>query len=1714
MSKLISNYEISVWEDYFQDGKFIEKKICVIGSDEMDYQGRAIEASFIKKANGEKKLTFSMYKRYIDNITGELVINPFCDFLVNERKVKLYYKEKWYDFVVKNVEENSSTYLYKYSLEDALVQELSKNGFDFVFDENAMNNLGTAKELGEKALVETDWEVESDFFTETVKENLVYLLTTKEQKVIHLLSNNEGDITSTEEINLPKNTKVLGFYSCCKNQPHRFQFIYLDKEEYNDYDLNLINIDSERVILETSCQYYFDVETPSVYQEVDNYFLPPGFTLAQMEEATSWDDKDTLVSNWYKGKRYSFALITEYVPLLERYCNHYKKDTEEYYGYLHVDFASPLYTNNIFVNTEFDGITGWKGGYLGETPFASSTYSTTITPVFGRFDNNSFVDAETSLKNGNFDPSQSQAFLKLSFPQEGLSDKYNTCFVMNTGFYDHIKEIGEVAYGDKWRLNLGIYLNNGEKLSSNEIINNFSIFLQEVQYNPSLGIYQLLGDPWGTSELENGQLWIKITSQEELSPKELQKRKINIIIMPTSSFASNITDGYVYLSNPQMYKQVLNENGEEIVPGEFNTEGVMVREYHFIKKEDIKKATSVDEVRTTKIDADKIDYTVYVPQYTGSAEKVRTIAEKESNYFNILQKIAETFEAWLELSVTRDPDSPGRILTKTVKFKKYLGKENYAAFRYGVNLKDIKRTYESKALVSKLIVKDNSNELAEGGYCSIGSANSNPTGEKNIYDFRYFHNMGLLPEADYMAQLYYPKNPYTGVEQQGVDIDESQTTTNLQNYFNRIKSINNKIGDIVEVRGNLTNELIDLQADKEVQDATVIAATESIKQIQNDFFALTGFYPNEIGENPFSRVEIDEINPPTINSWNVKKPTIELSPKSGTEQNTTSLDWYVQVDFLKNHEQDDVVDVEIPTEISENDEADATDYLVPMGGIQATWLTDTSFRFIKQKGTAQYGGVAVSPKEGYQDGHRYTLSYKITVTQGSIDCIGSHQVSFYAFQISLDGGKTWSSKSNRRCVLSKGETCEVQIRGTFLKKKNDSTPYLFIQPARGSLLSEDCTCTISNIKMQEFSIYSLNREQSFNFNCSFNLFRDGQEVTTRTTTVKCPIRAYHFNGNTWCTLSLIDTTQGSLQRLLTEYISQQRALTIAQNKLDNSLNAAVAEHENRLEQLSIELNKLSKQKGALNQLFYSTYSNFIREGTWVDEEYIDNDKYYNDALSVLYESCFPKVAYSINVLSINAIPGFECFVFELGDKTYAEDPDFFGFEEKVEVVVTEQTFLLDSPEKDSIKVQTFKNQFQDLFQKITATVQQTKYNTGSYEKAVSLVKGDAQKKGAFITDALALSDESLSIAGQTSVVSDSSGITLTDSNTRNQMRLIGGAILMGIQDKTTGERVWKTGLTPDGITASLITAGTLNAGEITIMNGSEPVFRWDAYGISAFDVDGGQDTEFLSTNPYKFVRFDRHGIYGIDSEPTDEDKGTDGRSWKPASIDEIDELATFALTWEGLKVTSPDGAIARLGRTKEDGTIFQVLNNNKEETFGIDKDGNTSMSGSIVAENGKIGPFEIGKLTITNKTEQGETFTKEISSLIFNVYRESSSDQEHFMPVQIDERGITFETNWYLSIMGFSPKVVWGNQEVKNSSFVISGENSSDIGEMFGSIEATRLTLSSRRYLRNESGDLSDDYEQSRINLHGKGIYLTGDVYLNGKKVVIVNNFLKIEDET
>jgi hypothetical protein len=167
-------------------------------------------------------------------------------------------------------------------------------------------------------------------------------------------------------------------------------------------------------------------------------------------------------------------------------------------------------------------------------------------------------------------------------------------------------------------------------------------------------------------------------------------------------------------------------------------------------------------------------------------------------------------------------------------------------------------------------------------------------------------------------------------------------------------------------------------------------------------------------------------------------------------------------------------------------------------------------------------------------------------------------------------------------------------------------------------------------------------------------------------------------------------------------VANENKYTSEEPVLQEKVDALEAQYNTKQKYIEDSLKYWKRQ---LNQLFFQTYSRFIQEGTWISEEYVDDGLYYADAQSVMYNSCYPQVAYTINVISVDGLPGYEDFKYKLGEKTWVIDPDFFGNEDREPVIITEIVENLDDRSKNQIKVQNFKNQFQDLFQKITATVQ-------------------------------------------------------------------------------------------------------------------------------------------------------------------------------------------------------------------------------------------------------------------------------------------------------------------------------------------------------------------------------------------------------------------------
>lgn len=125
----------------------------------MDYLGRAINIKLTKKINGTHNLTFQLPDKWYDSEKGDYVRNEFVEQLFNEKKVKLYYMDEWYEFYIKNVQDTKQfkSYMKTYTCSDAFIDELSRNGYGITFDEELYNNVEEIGTFSEEILKDSIW---------------------------------------------------------------------------------------------------------------------------------------------------------------------------------------------------------------------------------------------------------------------------------------------------------------------------------------------------------------------------------------------------------------------------------------------------------------------------------------------------------------------------------------------------------------------------------------------------------------------------------------------------------------------------------------------------------------------------------------------------------------------------------------------------------------------------------------------------------------------------------------------------------------------------------------------------------------------------------------------------------------------------------------------------------------------------------------------------------------------------------------------------------------------------------------------------------------------------------------------------------------------------------------------------------------------------------------------------------------------------------------------------------------------------------------------------------------------------------------------------------------------------------------------------------------------------------------------------------------------
>ena len=1541
-------YEISIWEDELvtdeNDNKYYkENKIAVIGSNTMTAMSKVYEPVFKENTNGEKTLTFSLKYQYFDPLVGAMVTNPFASYLVNERKVKLHYDEKWYDFIIKEHVESSDGLTWTYTARDAFINELSKNGYNIEFSADLNNNQGTAIELAKKTLENTDWKVAEDstIGPQQVSEP-VYKATLigSELEIIKAL---DGTLETFED-----SVNIYLFYSYVANQNGKFvQFILQNQDEiYNTDDNNCIIADNYRILNELT----YDSEN-RVFKFNDTTVI----TIGKIETS-------------YQAYRMAYNQLTTYDPVIGRTVQRYTaeglEDKEVYsytdYVYSTSSVLTNLLTNGDNFNIYEDGsLQGWRGVVeyeadkekpeVGLVTYPEISATTPLSPLdtFAQIEGfmevkfpGNFSEYKNGIFNSGFEDNTS-IIQSISSGQQFVfrwraaksSERHGTLSPLNDGDL----RVVVAKYSKSEKMVNGAYVNivdqdnilldfNGERKLLNNTITGGTLqkdadkaeddsapytkyVIDSVVQEPSTKYVYISNDTEYVWDKVNSKYILKSEASNFLDyyymtataayaiPNTILSdptERIGIFIY-TNNAVENEEPVWYYFQDVQLTRLYRNTANDEIITvGNIPTSTSIGTTYYYVQPDTSATAASV----RLYVDTDSMGVGTITPKYNKNSEKVLSISVSKSNCFNILQTIAETFECWLDLEVERDDNGAikldeNHVPNKVVRLKEYVGNNNEAGFKYGINLDTIERTVNSDEIVTKLIVDPAQSDYVDTGAVSIQLADSNPTGESYILNFDYYYNQKLVP-------------------------NEEECKNDVLEFSSEVKEINNEINELESQYRNLDAALLTLNSKRNVFTELIDTAKDTITKDMGLFEKITGISYQEYQEKtkdlttpynfPTEDTEVDESK--RYYTYEEKfvnyeeKATVTRLPE--TEEN---VDIYTLTSEEKQLYIQGKLDIKLEGIVGR--------------GLQQSWSIDTSsddyvvsIWYLNEHDEAFDSILKISVKESVLT----EITNTDEVTNPQEEGLYEHLDNYLENETIID-------------IVGEIYTCSAAINNYAGILTNIEEEYKSKRKQLNGTETFDFTVTKVREEGTEASHIQLTLSD-YVIPFRFRLGDDENETIYESSVSK----KYFDIITDYNTVTIVEVPQGYK---VINPIDDTEITTIT---VDEGIQTFTIKPDVEVPGIRDEIEEKQKQKEETTNNFYKKYSRFIQEGTWSATDYIDSELYYLDALQVSNTSAQPQVSYTINVVEISEIEGFEGYNFKVGDKTYIEDTEFFGWAEvkgvltpaREEVIVSEVEWHLDEPDKNVITIQNYKTRFEDLFQRISATVQTVQYNEATYAKTTSIINPD----GTIKENVLLSSWDNIAGKGQ-KLTSDGSvyisGGAIVIQNLTNSSNLV-KIDSEGIRTSSDGGVTWSSAITGNGTSADSIRSGMINTDEILIGNSDAPSFRWDKAGISAYR----NDTTVYDLKTY--VRYDQYGLYGIKN----------GENFVAESLEDVKDNAHFAVTWDGffIKNSYEDGG--RVSITSDND--FQVIDGNDTErikigSLGVDPLTNERIYGINISDN-------------------------------------------------------------------------------------------------------------------------------------------------------------------
>lgn len=1354
----------------------------------MNYWGKATNIKLITKLNGTHSLSFQMPNKAFNSETGEFELNEFSDYLFNERKLKLFYKNEWLEFYLKEVNEEKhfKSYMVSYTCSDAYIDELSRNGYGIIFDTELYNNVEEIGVFSEEILEDSLWTYDASY--------------------------NTGDFTEYLEEKL---FKIPVSYFGGKINGYKLKFDCGDK-----YKIKNIYTNEQR-----------NLEIGDDLAREKQYFWDNG----------SFDNGFDLVSNnnYYKDIKTDGYIYVPYSQLGFCYINNTQYAATEYPAIYNGSYALSPKTVDPTALIQFMVLPQGANIKIDETGLIlNKEYSYVIT-----------VKDWNDLIESNFEKPKGYLFEDVdikTLTEEKIDRSRGNYIVSYEGYLSSINDI-EISNGKKFSVSDRTEPNISEEID---------------QY---VKVYQNNSTEY--SDLFTSPDWLGETSDYRVCSKEDTRQ-----ILP--ELARNLAQNAVKISSKSGWEIMSLYDGNNLTINSATIEPISITDSEdkivsqYLKYTPSNLDTFEEKYQTL------INFGIIGQEKQIEKDKVYCLGIKLSDdqpeyssnivYIQIGQG---TLISDGEYSLNNE-----NIIKIELNNLIYENNEGYLLFKPTVTIENpyicitaIEELHVEKFYLFEAYTKGQ-DFFENGKYRYSG---------RNLFDKDI--PLEKIGEGKFQSYFYNLKEPYETISQKVLfeeDIMEGSTYTYKKYFIQQLKlKDGSKAFDTFGAKKYL---------DSAADENTDVLPLNSGLYIEDDYDIITNYidlnkcsYYNE--EAAVNQSDCNYSNGICLYQkygycpylFKTQKHCRKIRTLTGEKSNRFNLTQELSKSFevypvyYIYHDKNGKV-------IYENGKPKKIMFYITEKGIE----NKLGFRYEKNlsnisrsKNSSEIvtklyvldvdsdlsptGLSSIRTAEDNPSKDNYIIDFSYYIKQGLLneertnaDLYGENdndlgflkKLGYYNEKydeinnkiINLKDSSYTNLDANIYTNIVSMETAQKEI----LKTKKEMDRY----KTEEELESKTYRTYKTRYNNQRSTLQTL-IENTFYTN---GLCLDpSNPIPTRVSNIE-PLDFLEFNGMT-------------LQKIKEWWVDNYKYTScglLGQRNLEYS---QIKNWRKEKEKYLAKINSISSD-------FFKKYEPYLKEGTWSDNNYIDNNAYYFGAKEVAKQGSIPKVSYSISLIDIGILPNNEEYIFNIADTTYIEDIGLFGINPKtglpnrLKVIISEIEESLDEPKNNSIKVQNYTTQFEDLFQQVTASVQQLSFNENIYSRASNFTSTQNIKNES-LQGALDTNELTLVKTGNNNIKIDSQGQSGTDINNQNNKYKLDG---QGLFFSNNGGQSWNIGVGPEGINADYIKTGTLDASKIRIVNNDYLYFLWDKDGIIAY-----RDPKSINEGSYTFKDYSLFNKYGL-----------------------------------------------------------------------------------------------------------------------------------------------------------------------------------------------------------------------------------------------------------